>query len=60
MPGCEILAIPFYSLGGKVDGLESEKEYLLYCEKGVMSQMHAQQLQDSGYQNIKVFRPAVQ
>lgn len=60
MPGCEILAIPFYSLGGKIESLESEKEYLLYCEKGVMSQMHAQQLQDSGYQNIKVFRPAVQ
>ena len=59
MPGCEILAIPFYSLGGKVGSLASDKEYLLYCEKGVMSQMHAQQLQDGGYQNIKVFRPAV-
>jgi len=59
MPGCEVLAIPFYSLGSKVGALASDKEYLLYCEKGVMSQMHAQQLQDSGYQNIKVFRPAV-
>ncbi|MDI3322932.1 tRNA uracil 4-sulfurtransferase ThiI [Pontibacterium granulatum] len=60
MPGCEVLAIPFYSLGSKVESLASDKEYLLYCEKGVMSQMHAQQLQDSGYQNIKVFRPVVQ
>ena len=59
MPGCEVLAIPFYSLGSKVESLASDKEYLLYCEKGVMSQMHAQQLQDNGYQNIKVFRPAV-
>lgn len=59
MPGCEVLAIPFYSLGSKVESLASGKEYLLYCEKGVMSQMHAQQLQDNGYQNIKVFRPAV-
>lgn len=60
MPGCEILTIPFFSLGSQVASLDAEKEYLLYCEKGVMSQMHAQQLQDSGYSNVKVFRPVVQ
>lgn len=59
MPGCEVLTIPFYALGSKVETLESDKEYLLYCEKGVMSQMHAQQLQDNGYSNVKVFRPLV-
>ncbi len=59
MPGCEIMTIPFYALGSKAPELSAEKEYLLYCEKGVMSQMHAQQLQDQGYQNVKVFRPQV-
>ncbi|MGB0468865.1 MAG: tRNA uracil 4-sulfurtransferase ThiI [Pontibacterium sp.] len=57
MPGCEILTIPFYSLGSQASTLDKDREYLLYCEKGVMSQMHAQQLQDAGYSNVKVFRP---
>ncbi len=57
MPGCEIELIPFYNLAGSIETLSSEREYLLYCEKGVMSQLHAQQLQDKGLLNIKVYRP---
>lgn len=59
MPGVEVLAIPFYSLDSKVEGLDQDKEYLLYCEKGVMSQLHAQQLQDKGYVNVRVYRPEI-
>ena len=33
-----------------------ETEYLLYCDRGVMSQLHAQQLQADGYTNVKVFK----
>ncbi|MBY4675676.1 tRNA uracil 4-sulfurtransferase ThiI [Marinobacterium arenosum] len=57
LPGCEVLTIPFFKLDSEFAGLDPTKEYLLYCEKGVMSQMHAQQLQDKGHLNVKVYRP---
>lgn len=57
IPGCEIMLVPFFSLAGAVEGFSEEKEYLLYCEKGVMSQMHAHQLRERGFSNVKVYRP---
>ncbi|PIE24955.1 MAG: tRNA 4-thiouridine(8) synthase ThiI [Neptuniibacter caesariensis] len=57
IPGCEIQLIPFFSLASKVGEFSEDKEYLLYCEKGVMSQMHAHQLQERGFNNVKVYRP---
>ena len=57
MPGCEIIITPFYELETAVQHWNEEFEYLLYCEKGVMSQLHAQNLQEKGVLNIKVFRP---
>lgn len=59
MPKCEVLAIPFFSLEASFEELDQSKEYLLYCDKGVMSQMHAQNLQDKGYTNVGVYRPAL-
>ncbi len=58
MPGCDIRVIPFYQLESAFPELPQEREYLLYCDKGVMSQMHAQHLHELGYTNVKVFRPA--
>ncbi len=57
MPGCTVLSIPFYQLDQTAETLDKTKEYLLYCEKGVMSQLQAQQLQEKGFSNIRVFRP---
>ncbi|WP_415899196.1 tRNA uracil 4-sulfurtransferase ThiI [Neptuniibacter sp. QD48_11] len=57
IPGCEIQLIPFFALGAAADEFEEGKEYLLYCEKGVMSQMHAHQMQERGFSNVKVYRP---
>jgi len=38
--------------------LPKDKEYLFYCDKGIMSQLHAQYLRDAkGYENIRVYRP---
>ena len=59
MPGCELLCVPFYELDRAAESWSQEKEYLLYCEKGVMSRLHAQSLQDKGMLNIKVYRPLV-
>lgn len=52
-----ILLIPFFDLKKKFKQLGADRRYLLYCGKGVMSQLHAQYLHDEGYQNIRVFRP---
>ena len=55
---CEVLKIPFYSLKKEFKKLDKEKTYLLYCDKGVLSQLHGQYLKDeAGYTNIKVYRP---
>ena len=55
---CETIKIPFYDLKTKFPKLPQNKEYLFYCDKGIMSQLHAQYLRDQqGYKNIKVYRP---
>ena len=54
----ETLKIPFYNLKNEFPKLPQDKEYLFYCEKGILSQLHAQYLRDSqNYNNIKVYRP---
>lgn len=54
----EVLKIPFYDLKKEFKKLDISKTYLLYCDKGVLSQLHGQYLKDEGkYTNIKVFRP---
>jgi len=54
----ETLKIPFYKLKNEFKKLPQDKEYLLYCEKGIMSQLHAQYLRDAeNYTNIRVYRP---
>ena len=49
--------IPFYSLNKQFPQLDASKQYLLYCQKGVMSQLHAANLKDAGHTNIGVYRP---
>src|SRR5690606_12163473 len=50
--------IPFYELQTRVaEQLDRDKTYLLYCDKGVMSKLHAAHLKEQGYTNIKVYRP---
>ncbi len=57
VPGADVLCIPFYSLKGALASLDASGHYLLYCEKGVMSQLHANHLLDSGHNNVGVYRP---
>lgn len=49
--------IPFYRLNSEFDALDPEVRYMLYCEKGVMSGLHAAHLCDQGHANVGVFRP---
>lgn len=50
--------IPFYELQTRIAELDHSKTYLLYCDKGVMSKLHAAHLIEQGYTNVKVYRPA--
>jgi len=55
---CETLQIPFHKLKSEFPKLAQDKEYLLYCEKGIMSQLHAQYLRDDvKCTNVRVYRP---
>ncbi len=52
----EIVHIPFFELMSKTDKIEREKRYLLYCEKGTMSQLHASHLKGEGFDNVLVYK----
>lgn len=55
---CESIKIPFHKLKTEFKKLPKDKEYLLYCEKGIMSQLHAQYLRDAeNVTNVRVYRP---
>ena len=51
----QIIAIPFFKLQSS-DSLSKDKQYLLYCDKGVMSQLQAEELKSKGYL-VKVYQP---
>lgn len=51
----EILRIPFYSLNRRFESLDPNAHYLLYCDKGVMSKLHALHLKDAGFTNVGVY-----
>jgi len=53
----ESVNIPFNELNRTFKTLDQSTDYVLYCDKGVMSQLHAQYLRDAGFENVKVFRP---
>lgn len=53
----DIKHIPFYKLSTQFGDLDMTKDYLLYCDHGVMSKLQALYLIDNGYQNVKVYRP---
>jgi thiamine biosynthesis protein ThiI len=55
----DVLKIPFYELNQQVAELPGNRQYLLYCDRGTMSRMHAGHLKAEGHGNIKVYAPAV-
>ena len=58
LPGVDIIAVPFFQINKQFISLDQSRNYLLYCEKGVMSQLHALHLKDQGFDNVDVYRPA--
>lgn len=51
-----VVTIPFYQLASRFPLLDKQITYLLYCEKGMISRLHASHLKDAGYLNVAVYR----
>ena len=55
--GATVEKIPFYQLGRKFQQLDANTRYMLYCDRGVMSLLHAELLFEQGHGNVAVYRP---
>ncbi|MGL5291900.1 MAG: thiazole biosynthesis protein, partial [Vibrionaceae bacterium] len=55
LPHKEIIHIPFFKLANTFSLLDQSKNYLLYCDKGVMSRLQALYLKENGFNNVKVY-----
>lgn len=56
--GVDVQSVPFYALNNRFKALDATRQYLLYCDKGVMSRLHAHHLLSEGHANVRVYRPA--
>lgn len=56
LDGVTVQWIPFYKLLSQFAELDQHKNYLLYCERGVMSKLQALYLLENGFTNVKVYR----
>ena len=50
----EVKCIPFFHLAEKSVTLDPQASYLVYCEKGIMSRLHAAILRDRGFCNVGI------
>lgn len=53
----ELLHMPFYAVNNRFKELDANRQYLLYCDKGVMSRLHVHHLLHEGHTNVRVYRP---
>jgi thiamine biosynthesis protein ThiI len=54
--GTTVQILPFYQLHKRHIELDKNTQYLLYCERGVMSRLQAQFLQGQGFLHINIFQ----
>jgi thiamine biosynthesis protein ThiI len=53
----EVLEVPFYQLQPFMEDKDRTVNYLLYCDKGMMSRLHAAHLVDEGFEHVAVYQP---
>lgn len=53
----EIIQLPFSEINKKFKDLNPNFEYLLYCDKWIISKSYAEDLKDKWFKNVKVYRP---
>lgn len=54
-PANQIICLPFFQIAKQLVELDKQQSYLLYCEKGIMSRLHADAMQKSGFEKVAVF-----
>lgn len=57
LPSIEQLVVPFYAINARFKEFDPNRQYLLYCDQGIMSKLHAHHLLYEGYANVRVYRP---
>lgn len=55
--GVDVKHLAFFKLASQFEKLPQDKTYLLYCARGVMSQLQALYLKEAGFTNVKIYRP---
>lgn len=53
----DVMNIPFFDINHDFPNLDQSKEYLFYCDKGIMSKSHGEFLYSKWYKNIKIYKP---
>lgn len=53
----EVIQIPFFNINNEFKNLDQTKDYILYCEKWVMSKLHGLYLLEKWFKNVAVYRP---
>ena len=54
-PTNKIICLPFFQIAKQLAELDKHQSYLLYCEKGIMSRLHADAMQKSGFEKVAIF-----
>jgi len=57
LDGIEQVTVPFYAINSRFKEFDPNRQYLLYCDQGMMSKLHAHHLLHEGYANVRVYRP---
>jgi len=57
LKGKNHIEIPFYEINNEFSKLDSEKRYILFCDKWIMSKLHWLYLLEKWFKNVAVFRP---
>jgi len=53
----EVVRMPFYDINQRFSELPPANRYLLYCDRGTMSELHAGHLAAAGHDNVLVYDP---
>ena len=52
-----MIVLAFFNLEQHLNQLHTEKSYLLYCDKGIMSRIQAQLMRENGFTKVGIFKP---
>lgn len=57
LEGFEVRTIPFFEVQKRLPDEPGDSRFLLYCERGIMSRLHAELLLEKGFERVGVYKP---